>query len=66
MCLEPVITGVPKRKVSKEDTRLVVNLSYQRAMFARKLADVCVLCIFFFFLRAKLLFLPPSSVLMTP
>lgn len=58
MCLEPVITGVLKRKVSKEDTRLVVNLSYQRAVFARKPADVCVLCIFFFFEGKAAIFTP--------
>lgn len=71
MCLEYVITGVLKRKVCKDDTRLV-NLSFQCVMFAWELADVCVLGIFifyfsfslffFFFLRAKLLFLPPLVV----
>lgn len=66
MCLESVLTGVLKRRVSKEDTGLVVNLSFQCVMFARELADECVLGFFFFFLRAKLLFLPPGSVPMTP
>lgn len=65
--LECVMAEVLKRTISKDDTRAYCKSALPVCNASPELADVCVLCkFFFFFLRGKLLFLPPSSILMTP